>query len=221
MDLIKDVRAQLQLADQKVATFETSHKELHEHQAALTKNHIDCYKALVKEQHERLEWTRAYEHVCEAYNQLTDQLQGMHETKLSLFQKLNDANETVQGCQTRIAALEGLYWEHVNPHSQGAEQATAAVTEQLEDGVGEEAMEPKGEPLNAVDSAEEQAQNVGKVPQGAKPPEADFIPSPAVDDESHSEHWQGRNGGKASRRLRARKARLMKARGSDMRIEGD
>lgn len=124
MDLVKDIRAQLQLADQKVAMFEVSHNELRDHQVASTKNHIECYKALMKKQHERLKWTRAYEHVCEAYNQLTDQLQEMHKTKLSLFQKLNDANETIQSCQTRIADLEGLFngmialgnWEHVNAH---------------------------------------------------------------------------------------------------------
>jgi len=80
-------------------------------------------------------------------------------------------------------------------------------------------MEVKAEPIGAADCAEGQAQSAGKA--WAKSPETDFIPLPADDDESHSEHWQGRNGGKASRRLRARKARQLRARSSGTRIEGD
>lgn len=88
-----------------------------------------------------------------------------------------------------------------------------------ENGIEEEIMKVKAEPIEAADSVEGQAQTAGKA--WAKFPEIDFISLSADDDESHSEHWQGRNGGKASRRLRARKARQLKERSLGTRIEGN
>lgn len=227
----------MQLADQKVATLEASHKELHDHQVALTKNHVDCYNVLVNEQHERLEWSRAYEYIYKEYGKLANHIQELHTTKLSLRQKLDASYETIQSYQTRIVDLEGLLEGMVAPMSSepdnlcdnAEEQVNLPASEQLEariDELGEEGIQMKEEceimPFNAsngMSSAGEQGQNIDKTHQRSRSSEMGLVASPGIDGDSHSEHRQARKEGRALRRLRARKSRQLKGKNSDMKDE--
>ena len=215
-DLIRDVRVQLQLADQKVTTLEASHNEMHEHQVALRKNHLDCYNALINEQHDWLEWARAYGYVYKEFKKLACQIQELHNTTAPLQQRLNRAYETMKDYQIRIVDLEGLLDSIVTPvdlsHNKVGTEAEASLTktEDAEVEINDEKTQVKdGNTSRCLSSIEEQAEMAD---HESKSPSTYLIASPAVDDHCSSKDWRAREGGSALRRLRARKSRQSKAR---------
>lgn len=193
----------------------------------------------MNEQHERLEWSRAYEYIYKEYGKLANHIQELNTTKLSLRQKLGEAYDTIQNYQTRIVDLEGVLESMVGPinsepdslSGNAGKQVNLQATEQLQTGIDEleeENMETKVEceitPFNAsncIPSAEKQAQNFDKGHQRSLSPEISLVAPSEFDGESHSEHRPARTGGRALRRLRARKSRQLKGRNSDVKIEDD
>lgn len=65
-------------------------------------------------------------------------------------------------------------WEHVNPHTQAAEQATAAVTDRSENGIEEEMMEVKAELIGAADCARDKRRVPAR--RGPNPPRQTSYP---------------------------------------------